>query len=154
MAYEKAFQNHYHELDANTQYRFAEIELGKALITLSYLYEHATTPRSAAIQHLLSALVPKIQPQQEESFVQMLQSSYTIHPPKHELIHYLIIHGHSYKKVRDLTGCAFNTISKARMGLPQYYPHYAYWDQYALATWNKLKRTLNLFNEDLAHTKE
>lgn len=154
MAFEKVFENKYHDLDQQTQYRFAELELGKAVQTLTTLYRHATTPRSASQNFLLGALVPKTtDTQKEEAFFHMLSSTYTINPPKAELIHYLIIHGHSYNKIRELTKTSFNTIAKMRFGIPIYYPSYPYWDQETLMKWERIKSTLNLFNEELAHMK-
>jgi hypothetical protein len=154
MAFEKVFQNTYHELEQQTKYRFAELELGKSIHQLTTLYRHTTTPRAAAHNLLTAALVQTtMNNRNEEDFIHMLSSTYTLNPPKVELIHYLIIHGHSYNKIRELTKASFNTIAKMRYGLPIYYPTFPNWDEDMLAKWDRIKTTLNLFDEELAHLK-
>lgn len=154
MAFEKVFENKYHDLDQQTQYRFAELELGKAIQTLTTLYRHHTSPRTNAHNLLLNALItPTMNNQKEDSFINMLSSTYTLNPPKVEMIHYLIIHGHSYNKIRELTKASFNTIAKMRYGLPIYYPSFQFWDDETLQKWERIKSTLNLFDEELAHLK-
>jgi hypothetical protein len=156
MAYEKAFQNHYHELDANTQYRFAEIELRNAVSSLITLFKPKYTPRLNALNTLYDYLIPKNlqNPEMEEQFVKAFSSHHFAQPGKHEVIYYLIARNHSYAKIRDLTNASFNTIAKMRFDNPIYYPVFEKWDEEILNRWNDLKTIFNLFNENLAHMKE
>jgi hypothetical protein len=155
MAFEKAFQNNYHDLDQNTKYRFAEIEIGKATITLSLLHKYHYFPIQKAHNIILDALAPKEEHSDiwKRDFQNALNSTSFTSPPKTELIHYLILKGHTYKRIRDVTSASFNTISGLRYGLPTYYPRFNRWDEDTLNKWNDIKATLNLFNEELAHTK-
>lgn len=156
MVFEKSFENSYHELPQSTKYRFAEIELSKALNTLTRFYRNEYNPREKASLTLYSSIIPKQlqEPEYEDRFFKMLGSTYFNQPNKTELINYLIIKGHSYAKIRNLTSASFNTISKMRFGVPTYYPLFNGWNEEVLHNWNSIKEHLNLFNEELAHMKE
>jgi hypothetical protein len=156
MVFQKSFENAYHELDLNTQYRFAEIELSFAIKTLTVFHKMFPMPRQTSVNLLYKAIAPKVIqiPGFENKFLDAMNSTYVNNPPKPELIQYLIIRGHSYQKIREITQASFNTISKHRYGLPQYYPAFAHWSEEMMSNWNDIKYTLNLFNEETAHTKE
>ena len=156
MAFEKAFENNYNDLEEQTKYRFAEIEMKKALTALVALYKPRYTPRMSALSTLYDYLTPtplKV-PEYEAEFMEAFSSSYFNQPRKDEVIHYLIAKGHSYTKIRNLTSAAFNTISKLKHDNPIYYPVFKHWTPEMLHAWNDLKQHFNLFNEDLAHMKE
>jgi hypothetical protein len=156
MVFEKAFENSYHDLPIQTKYRFAEIEISKGINTLTRFYKYEPNARQKAAYTIYNAIVPNIRKIEEfeSRFFDVLSSTYFNQPNKNELIHYLIIRGHSYTKIRNLTSASFNTISKMRYGLPTYFPVFNMWNEEMLHNWNDIKTNLNLFNEDLAHCKE
>jgi hypothetical protein len=153
MAFEKAFENNYHELPLQTKYRFAEIELSKGINTLTKFYKFEPNARQKASATLYNAIVPNHMkvPEFEDRFYTMLSATYFNQPNKNEIIHYLIIRGKSYTKIRNLTSASFNTISKMRYGLPSYFPIFTLWNEEMLHNWNDIKANLNLFGEDLVH---
>lgn len=156
MAFEKGFHNPYSELHEQTKYRFAEIELKRALTAITALYKPRYTPKMSALSTIYDYLVPNNlkTPEYETEFTEAFNSPYFNQPNKNEVIHYLIARGHSYNKIRSLTSAAFNTISKMKYDQPIYYPVFKQWTPDMLHKWNELKTHFNLFNEDLAHTKE
>jgi hypothetical protein len=156
MAFEKAFHNSYNELPIPTQYRFAEIEIKRALSALVTLYKPRYTPRMSALSTIYDYLTPDNlkTDEYETEFTEAFNSPYFNQPNKHEVIHYLIARGHSYTKIRNLTSAAFNTISKMKYDHPIYYPVFKHWTPDMLNRWNELKKHFNLFDEDLAHMKE
>jgi uncharacterized protein YerC len=156
MAFEKAFENKYSELDAQTKYRFAEIEIGKALKTLTRLHRTQFTPRQSALTLLINLLVPsdKRNTDYEQRFVDAITSTYTVEPPKNERIHYLMMKGHTYTKIRELTKASFNTIASKKIAFPYYYPVFSQWNEEMLQNWNGIKDTLNIWDDELTHTKE
>lgn len=155
MAFEKAFTNQYHDLALSTKYRFAEIEINQAVKILTQFFRQEHSPRQKANDIIYNALAqnPNRDDEYYDVFQKTLLSTYFNNPPKSELVHYLIMKGHSYNKIRNLTGVAFNTIANMRYGLPSYQPIFTYWNEEALNNWNAVKHTLNLFSEELAHTK-
>jgi hypothetical protein len=156
MAFERAFQNSYQELPETTKYRFAEIELKHGLNVITTLYKPRYTPRMSAISTLYDYLTPNElkNPEYERDFIEAFSSPYFNQPNKHELLHYLMARNHSYTKIRNLTSASFNTIAKMKYDQPNYYPVFKQWTPDMLARWDELKQHLNLFNEELAHTKE
>lgn len=154
MAFEKAFENTYDELTQETKYRFAELELGKAVQLFTIIYHNALAPREKAISTIYDAIIPKQLDNDENKhyFHQSMNTTAINKPPKIELIHYFIMSGQSYQTIRNLTGCSFNTISKARYGTPHYYPTFNRWTPEMLLNWNRVKPTLNLWNEGLVHS--
>ena len=155
MAFEKAFENNYHDLPLHTKYRFAEIEIGLAINQLTPLMYGALSPRERSIAVIFDAIVPKAMDYDEEynRFQQSMNTTYVNAPPTNERIHYLIAHGQSYKKIRDLTSASFNTIAKERYQTPEFQPIYPRWTEEMLLRWNKLSPIINLWNEELAHQK-
>lgn len=155
MAFEKAFDNTYHQLPLQTKYRFAELELAKAMNTLTRFFRYEPSARQKASGILFDAITPNSMriPEFEDNFFNMLSSTYFNQPNKNELIHYLIAKGHSYTKIRNLTSVSFNTIAKMRYNEPYYFPIFTMWSEEMLNNWNEVKESLNLFNEELAHTK-
>lgn len=153
MSFEKTVEAaKYHELPDHTKYRFAELEIGKAITPLTTLHLFASTPRQAAQNLLLQALVPaQAVPRKEHAFHEFLNAHSTIQPPKADVIQYLLVQGHSYSKIRELTSASYNTISKYKFGVPQLFPHYPYWDMEMLQKWNHIKKAINVFQENLAH---
>jgi hypothetical protein len=156
MVFEKSFENSYHDLPQSTKYRFAEIELSKALNTLTRFYKNEFNPREKASITLYSSITPKdLQtPEFEDRFFRTLSSTYFNQPNKIEIINYLLVKGHSYTKIRSLTSASFNTISKMRFGVPTHHPIFNLWDQEMLDNWNSIKENLNIWSESLAHMKE
>ncbi len=156
MAFEKAFDNKYHELQQDTKYRFAEIEIARGINTLTKFFIYEPNARQKASASIYNAIAPNSQklPEFEDRFYSMLSSTYFNQPNKNELIHYLIMKGHSYQKIRDLTNASFNTISKMRYGMPTYFPIFTMWSEDMLNNWNSIKGNLNLFNEPLSHMKD
>lgn len=156
MAFEKAFENKYSELDIPTQYRFAEIEIGKAVMTLSRLYRTQYAPRQSAINIITDLLVPKEKKNTafEQLFVDSISSTYTVNPPKNEIIHYLMMKGHTYNKIRGITSASFNTIAMKKIAFPYYYPSFSQWNEEMLQNWNGIKDTINIWHDELTHTKE
>jgi hypothetical protein len=156
MTFKKPFENSYSDLSEQTQYRFAEIELKRALSALITIYKPRYTPRMSAISTFYDYLTPNElkTPDYEKEFIDAFSSPYFNQPNKHEVIHYLIARNHSYTKIRNLTSAAFNTISKMKYDQPIYYPVFKQWTPDMLARWNELKKHFNLFDEELAHLKE
>lgn len=155
MAFEKAFENKYSDLDEQTKYRFAEIEIGKALATLTRLHRHTFSPRQKALNTILDLLIPKnrVNSEFEQLFVDAISSNYTVNPPKKEVIHYLMLKGHSYNKIREITRASFNTIAQRKIDFPRYYPAFSQWDSEMLQVWDGIKDAINLFDDELTHTK-
>jgi hypothetical protein len=155
MAFEKTFENSFAELPQSTVYRFAELEMALAIPQLMKIYRGYNSPRQSAISTLFRSIIPNNMKynEMEEEFSNLLNSHYFNNPPKEQLIHYLLFKGHSYTKIRNLTSASFNTISKLRFGLPTYQPVFTRWNPEILHNWNEIRSTLNLFNEELAHTK-
>lgn len=156
MAFKREYKNNYSDLAENTQYRFAEIELKHAVNLLVTLYKPRYTPRMSAINTLYDCLTPEHlkTPEYEQHFLEAFSSQYFNNPSKFETLHYLMAKNHSYTKIRNLTGVAFNTISKVKYDDPIYYPVFRHWTPEMLKRWNELKAIFNLFNEELAHLKE
>lgn len=156
MAFKREYKNNYSELPQETKYRFAEIEMKHTLNILTTLYRPRYTPRMSAINTLYDYLTPEHlkTPEYEQHFLEALSSQYFNSPSKFELLHYLMARNHSYTKIRNLTGSAFNTISKIKYDNPFYYPVFRHWTPEMLNHWNDLKQHFNLFNEELAHLKE
>jgi hypothetical protein len=156
MAFEKSFENNYNELSLQTKYRFAEIEISRGMNTLTRFYRFEPNARQKAAATIYNAIVPNLMKTEEfeDRFYNMLSTTYFNQPNKNELIHYLIMKGHSYTKIRNLTSASFNTISKMRYGVPTYFPIFNLWSDEMLNNWNDIKGNLNLFNEDLAHCKD
>jgi hypothetical protein len=156
MPFEKIIVNAYHELNNPTKYRFAEIEIGKALSILTDLYRTKYQPRAAAVKTMYELLIPQRYQgaEMETQFIEAFRNQRTFNPPKAEVIHYLLVRGHSYTKIRNLTSASFNTIAAMRFGLPEYYPSFPNWTPDILLQWESVKKGFNLFNEELAHMKE
>lgn len=156
MPFEKVFVNEYHELDINTKYRFAEIEINQAINTLTQFFKHREDPRLYASSMIYKAITPPSMrdiAELDDEFYRVVSSVQFHRPHKEEQIRYLIMKGHSYAKIRELTKCSFNTISKLRIGFPRYYPVFNRWTEGMLNNWDEVKPVLNIFNEKLIHTK-
>lgn len=155
MVFEKSFENNYNDLSQPTKYRFAELEIAKAIPTLSNLFSYQYQPKLYTINYLYLAVVPPHQQveQEQADFEALLYSTNFNKPLKKELIHYLIASGHTYTSIRKLTKASFNTIADMRFGIPVYHPLFRYWTPESLDRWNQLKRSLNIFDEPLAHLK-
>lgn len=156
MGFEKAFENKYFDLPIQTRYRFAEMELARAARILSPFYHHATMQRRTAIGTLFDMITPKYHrfTENEERFAQALTSPHNNQPPTEHQITYFIALGLSYRKIREITGTSFNSISKARFGLPFYQPMYQNWSEEMLLNWDQVSRSLNIWGEQLSHYKE
>lgn len=153
MAYEKAFQNSYHDLDENTKYRFAELELQQSLKHLTRFNHYTDSPRTSAIAQLYKAITPYHQQsdEHESRFFQALSSTYFNNPPKTEVIKYLIIYAQSYNKIRSITSASPNTIAKERYGIPYFHPAFDMWNPEMLQSWNNLKNIFNVWGEKQVH---
>jgi hypothetical protein len=152
MPFEKTFENSYHELSQATKYRFAEVEMYYAVQALTDLFRQEFSPRHSAIKTIFNIVIPKqlnIE-EIEQHFFQLLATQ----PQKKEIIHYLLLKGHSYAKIRSVTSASPNLIAQMRYGLPIYYPRFNRWDEEMMQKWDTAKRHINLFNENLVHTKE
>jgi hypothetical protein len=154
MAFEKAFTKNYNELTDETRYRFAEIEIARTINQLRNAYQDSLQPTEMAVSFLYRAIIPKAiaYEETEEMFYRAMLASTTRQPSKKELIHYMIAHGQSYNKTRDLLGVSFNTISNAKYDTPIYFPTFMRWNPEMLYRWNTLKQAFNVWNEDLVHS--
>jgi hypothetical protein len=153
MPFEKYFQNDYNKLDINTKYRFAEVEIAHALKCLDRLFSDHSGSFPLAVRRIYEVITPREMTAVEpwEDWKRATMSIYFRKPQKKEIITYMLLRGVSYKKLRDLTGVAYNTISKHRYGLPHYHPIFNHWNPYMLSRWEEIKPSLNLFNESLVH---
>jgi hypothetical protein len=156
MAFEKAFDNKYHELPTHTKYRFAELEIARAINLLTRLYRNNYLPRDSATRVIFDELAPKHMhtPEVESKFYEAFSPQFAAAHTKKELIQYLIVHGQSYTKIRNIAGVSFNRIANLRYGLPEYYPVFDRWEPEMLQKWNEMKHMFNLFDEELVHIKE
>lgn len=147
MAFKKTFVNTYHEMDQETKYRFAEMEINRALKLLTPIYGSVR-----ALNQIIAFV--NVPVQKEFDFREATQTHTFRFPIKKDEIHYLITYGQSYTKIRDITGASFNTIADLRFGFPRLYPIFKDWTPEMLHHWEVVKTTLNLFNERLIHSRK
>jgi hypothetical protein len=146
--------NEYHELAPHTQYRFAEIEMSYAIRTLSALFRNRGSARHFASSTIYEATAPNYSRATEfqDRFIETTQLQTFVRPHRKELIHYLIMRNHSYAVIRQLTQASPNTISRMKLGLPEYYPLFDRWTPEMLDSWNSVKNTINAFNQPLYYS--
>jgi hypothetical protein len=153
--FEKVVLNGYDQLPQETKYRFAEIELSYARKALNTLYQFESNPHYHADLLLYNILVPSEMQNKdiEELFDRLLMSNIFRNPLKQEKINYFRYKDASYQKIRDITGVAFNTISKMRFGNPTHYPVFPKWNKEMLMRWELTKPSINVFNEQTIPAK-
>jgi hypothetical protein len=146
--------NEYHELAPHTQYRFAEIEMSFAIRSLAALFRNRGSARHFASSTIYEAIAPNYSRAAEfqDRFIETTQLQTFVRPHRKELIHYLIMRNHSYAVIRQLTQASPNTISRMKLGLPEYYPLFDRWTPETLDSWNSVKNTINAFNQPLYYS--
>jgi hypothetical protein len=145
----------YSDLEPNTRYRFAEIEIAKAIPILVQFEDRKQYVNSANVAARIFRRIQQSNwiPEYEEEFVAATQT-YSFRTPRKEEIGIMFRYRNiSYKNIRIATHMSPNTISNLHMASPFFYPVYSRWDEYMLAQWDDIKRGLNLWNETLNHMK-
>jgi hypothetical protein len=151
MVFEKTFENSYHELSQETKYRFAEIEMYYAIDPLMEIFRQHPQPRDRAVSTIFQTCAPRNLQIDEVEVILFRALSHK--PPKNEVIQYLLLKGHSYTKIRNITNASPNSIASLRFGLPTHFPRFNRWDEEMLHKWNNMKKAINIFNDELTQTK-
>jgi hypothetical protein len=145
----------YSDLEPNTRYRFAEIEIAKAIPILVQFEDRRLYVNS---ENVAARIFRRIQqsnwlPEYEKAFVEATKT-YTFRTPRKEELGIMLRYRNvSYKNIRLATHMSPNTISNLYLASPFFNPVYTKWDQYMLAQWDDIKKGLNLWNESLNHMK-
>lgn len=149
MTFEKKNTLNLNQLTIETQYRFIELEIFKALDTLSY-FTNRDIHTAAAI--LTNALVPnnfyteEIRDQFKSSI-----TSYDFQAKHNELVHYFRYHNLGAHKIRQYITVQLKDLVRGGKydAFPDLRPVFPEWSQIksAVVTWNNVKEKLNLFND-------
>jgi hypothetical protein len=148
LAFEKTLEMNLAWLDQSTLYRFAEIEW-------SFLFRLA--PGADHWYYVIKKYIITEEHPEEDSHYQFHEAVKVPNfkkPSKRELLDYQRYHNLPYAKITQLHGISSATISKYRNHIPVYFPTYRYWNEDMLVRWNILKKSFNIWNEQLIHMKE
>lgn len=157
MAFEQQAEFDYDALPLPTKYRFAEMEIERALhVTTHGLYQFDPDRNQKGFTFVFNLLFPLLERNKnEEAFQEVIRTHTFKRPHKAELINYFLYHNLSYGQIRTLCGVSPNTISKYRFQLrPHYIPVFDAWTPDMLARWESIKHALNLWDEELAHYRK
>jgi hypothetical protein len=139
-------------LTKETIYRFAEIELAKAIQQLSRLFLDIDA-KERAIQLIFSYLKPDATYDEKQEFFNACIKYNFFNPERKELIYYFRFNNVSYGKINKLTGISPNTISKYKYDHPSLVPSWDGWDVFMLSRWDLIKDLFNIWEENVLHKK-
>lgn len=142
-------------LELPTKYRFAEIEISRAIPYLAKLEEKRSYSQYSRVASRIYRRIQllNLSEQREAEFIEATQTPNFRQPSKKEIGIYLRYKNLSYKGIREITSMSPNTIAKLQFEAPFFTPVYQMWDQDMLAEWNDIKGGLNIWNEKLHHMK-
>lgn len=142
----------YNDLPDTTRYRFAELEIGRAVRNLAPFIPIPNQTIVSA-QYILKTICPDHTLEDEDNWLEVFSSFHMTKGTKEELATYFRYKNISYTNIRKLTGLSPNTIARYRFVNPYYYTKYPKWDNYLLFRWDSLKQHLNIWNQELFQNK-
>jgi hypothetical protein len=153
MGFEKTLTFNYKDLDRNTMYRFAEIEMKHAMDLLQKAYKHTHFPQQKAVTMLFDMVntVEENKEEREDFFREATLTRLWNNPLRNELIDYFRYRNISYRRIMTSTGFSPNTIAKRKYEEAFYTPVYQKWDAAMLVKWDEVKSIFNLFGETVIH---
>lgn len=156
MLFKKQDQLHPKQTTKNTQYRFTEIELQKAIQILSRftLNQDQTT----ATKQLIQAIAPYHSKDTHQQLLEAFSSYSFQNPTQEELVHYFRYLNLGVKKVRKYTGASQRDLVHGGKydTIPELTPVFPYWKDLepCIFSWNNyLKEKLNLFDDTVIHAE-
>lgn len=140
----------YDNLPLDTKLRFLEIELSAGVNTLTTLLG---TPQRAQ-----ESLIRSLAQSDHELYLtltNLFNSRRFLQPTREELIQYFRYKGIGVQAVTRYAKASPNTVVGYKDKYPNFTPVFPGWKehQHAIMEWDQLKTHLNLFNDDLIHTK-
>jgi hypothetical protein len=145
-------------LPLSTRFRFAEIEINKAISQLTKLFTHdeSTTALQKARNTIMDILFTPMEKYTHEArFLDVTLTMYFRNPISYENINYMLYHHQSYKTIQKLIKVSPNTIAGHRFQpIPNYPPIFDDWTENMLRRWNHAKQALNIWNESLVHSEK
>jgi len=140
----------YEDLPEQTKYRFAELEIGRAIHSIAQFIP-LPNPQIIASQYIFRQIQSTFTAEDEDNWLEVFSSWRLVKGEKEELATYFRYRNISYTNTRKAIGLSPNTISKYRFINPYYYTKYPKWDSFMLFKWNSIKSAINIWNQELYH---
>lgn len=151
-SYEPYVELNLEDLDQNTKYRFAEIELSYAFNTAVRLFRRDSNNFLKAEVFVQRMVDPNMSFEESGEFHDLINSPLFRKPGKIETIFYFRFNGVAYNKITKITGISPNTISKNKFyDYRERFPIWPRWTPERLSYWNMQKGMLNIYNQPLHH---
>lgn len=143
----------YAGLPLHTKYRFAELEISKAIMIIADFLPNKMNVSANASQLIYRTIqTDNYLPEHENEWTEETATHNFRLPSKEEQVIYFRYRNISYKNIREVTRLSPNTIAKARYMSVNHFPKFRRWDENMLHTWNNIKGGLNLYGQNLYHT--